>query len=203
MNKINRYIAAQCGKPQGIIGALITTMQNIVNAAMYRKAISLVNVSADENVLDIGYGNGHLLKLLYRKTHCDLYGIDISDDAKVMARRKNQAARKAGKLHLHIGDCCNLPYRDEMFSAVTSINTVYFWSDTLKGLTEIRRTLKTGKSFYNILYTRDFLDQVQYTQIGFKKFEPKQLAELGKQGGFRKIAVRRFSRNAFVVIYTK
>lgn len=203
MDRINRYIAAQCGKPQGIVGALITTAQNIVNAALYRKAVSLVDVSVDDKVLDIGYGNGHLLKMIYRKSHADLYGIDISDDAKAMAVRKNTEARKAGKLHLRIGDCCNLPYRDDVFSAVTSINTVYFWSDTLKGLTEICRTLKTGKSFYNILYTKDFLDTVQYTQTGFKKFEPKQLASLGKQAGFRKVSVKRFSKNAFAVIYTK
>ena len=203
MDKINRYIAAQCGKPQGIIGALITTMQNIVNAAMYRKAVSLVDVSANDKVLDIGYGNGHLLKKIYRKNHADLYGIDISDDARAMALRRNTEARKAGKLHLRIGDCCNLPYRDDTFSAVTSINTIYFWSDTLRGLTEIRRTLKTGKSFYNILYTKDYLDKVQYTQTGFKKFEPKQLASLGKQAGFRKVSVKRISKNAFAVIYTK
>lgn len=89
--------------------------------------------------------------MIYRKTRANLYGIDIPDDAKGMAVKRNKEAAKAGKLHLTIGDCCDLPYNNDSFSAITSINTIYFWADTLKGLSKIYRTLKNGSSFYNIL----------------------------------------------------
>ena len=201
---INKYLSTQFGNPKGFVGMVITKLQNIVNAAMYSKAVSLINVSGNDKVLDIGYGNGYLLKLIYRKSHADMYGIDISDDAMAMAFRRNKEAINAGRLHLIIGDCCDLPYMNDTFSAVTSINTVYFWSDTLKGLKEIRRTLKNGCSFYNILYTKDFLDKVSYTKTGFKKFELEQLVELGKQAGYRNVKVKKFSNDkAFAVIYTK
>ena len=42
-----------------------------------------------------------------------------------------------------------------MFSRVLSINTIYFWNDAVKGLSEIRQVLKHGKSFYNVLYTNE------------------------------------------------
>ena len=91
-----------------------------------------------------------------------------------------------------------------MFSAVSSINTIYFWSDTVKGLSEICRVLKPGKSFYNVVYTKEWLDKLSYTKKGFKKYEPEAFIQLGKQAGFAKIEVRDIVKGkSFVVIYTK
>ena len=32
------------------------------------------------------------------------------------------------------GDCCDLAFDDLSFDVVTTINTIYFWEDTIKGL---------------------------------------------------------------------
>ena len=112
--------------------------------------MNLIDAKSDDKVMDIGYGNGYLLKYLYKKTKSDLYGIDISADMLKQATERNKTAAKQGKLHLQIGDCCDLPYDDDFFFAVSSINTVYFWRDAVKGLSEIYRVLKAGGSFYNV-----------------------------------------------------
>ena len=204
MNKFSKYISSQFKNPRGIGGVLISIIQNVINKAMYKRAVSLINVQSNENTLDIGYGNGHLLEMIYRKNPVNMYGIDISSDAKDMATKKNKKADSVGQLHLKVGDCCDLPYEDDMFAAVTSINTVYFWTDTVKGLSEIRRTLKKGKSFYNIVYTKEYLNTIKYTQIGYKKFEPEELIEYGKQAGFESIELKEIiSGKSYVVIYTK
>lgn len=204
MNNITKYISSQFGNPNGSVGRIITLLQNIINFSMYKKAVELVDISSDEKLLDIGYGNGHLIKLIYKKTASDMYGIDISDDARAMAEKKNGIAKAAGKLNLSVGDCCALPYDDDTFSAVTTINTVYFWSDTVKGLSEIRRCMKEGCSFYNIVYTKEYLDKVKYTQTGYRKFQPEELVNLGKAAGFEKIDIRDIKKgDSFVVIYTK
>ncbi|MCR5623496.1 MAG: class I SAM-dependent methyltransferase [Treponema sp.] len=93
-------------------------------------------------------------------------------------------------LHLQIGDCCDLPFEDNFFAAATSINTVYFWKDTVKGLSEIRRVLKPGGAFFNVVYTKESLDKLAYTRTGFKKFELEQLLEAGKAAGFDDIHVK-------------
>ena len=204
MNKFSKYISSQFKNPRGIGGVIISIIQNVINKAMYKRAVSLINVQSNENTLDIGYGNGHLLEMIYRKNPVNMYGIDISSDAKDMATKKNKKADSVGQLHLKVGDCCDLPYEDDMFAAVTSINTVYFWTDTVKGLSEIRRTLKKGKSFYNIVYTKEYLNTIKYTQIGYKKFEPEELIEYGKQAGFESIELKEIiSGKSYVVIYTK
>ncbi|MBP5156473.1 MAG: class I SAM-dependent methyltransferase, partial [Treponema sp.] len=152
--------------------------------------VAMVDVLPEDKVLDIGFGNGHLLKGLYRKLHSDLYGIDISEDMVRQATKRNAAAFRQGKLHLQIGDCCDLPFEDNFFAAATSINTVYFWKDTVKGLSEIRRVLKPGGAFFNVVYTKESLDKLAYTRTGFKKFVPEQLLEAGKAAGFDDIHVK-------------
>ena len=204
MSKFTEYIGSQFGNPRGIVGNVCCVLMNIINKAMYKNTVSVMNISPDENMLDIGYGNGYLLNCVYKKTKTNLYGIDISEDMKIQATKRNKKALSDGKLFLDIGDCCDLKYTDDFFEAVTSINTVYFWEDTIKGLSEIHRTLKSGGSFYNVVYTKEWLDKLSYTEKGFKKFEPDELASLGKAAGFEKIQVRDIVKGkSFVVIYTK
>lgn len=204
MSKFNEYISSQFKNPRGAMGKLISFIQNIVNKKMYRKTVEIIDVSKTEKLLDIGYGNGHLLKKIYKKFEPDMYGIDISDDAKTMATKRNKKANAAGKLHLQVGDCCDLPYKDDEFATITTINTVYFWSDTVKGLSEIRRCLKNGGSFYNVFFTREYLNKIKYTETGYKKFEQEELVQYGKDAGFENIEIKEIVKGkSLVVVYTK
>lgn len=204
MSKFTEYIGKQFGDPHGFVGKVCCIIMNVINKRMYLKVVDEVRLSGGEKLLDIGYGNGYLLQKLYKKAKAELYGIDISEDMKTQAENRCKNAKSDGRLFLRVGDCCDLPYDDEMFSAVTSVNTVYFWSDTVKGLSEIRRTLKTGGSFYNIVYTKEFLDKLSYTKKGFRKFSPEELTELGRKSGFDNIEVRDIIKGkSFAVIYTK
>lgn len=204
MSKFTEYIGSQFGNPRGFIGKICCVIMNIINNAMYKKTVSLVEVSSGGKVLDIGYGNGYLIQCLYKKCNLDIYGIDISEDMLEAAKKRNKKADAEGHLHLEIGDCCNLSFEDDTFAAITSINTIYFWSDTVKGLSEIRRTLVKDASFYNVVYTKEWLDKLSYTKKGFKKFEPEELVELGKQAGFENIEVKPVVKGrSFMVVYTK
>lgn len=204
MSKFTEYIGSQFGNPHGIIGKICCLIMNTINKTMYKKMMSLITIKSEERILDIGYGNGYLFKQIYKKCKADMYGVDISDDMKCQAMRNNQAAIKEQNLHLQVGDCCDLNYEDNYFSAVTSINTIYFWKDIKKGLSEIKRVLKDGKSFYNILYTKEWLDKLSYTKKGFKKFETEQLVEFGRAVGFKKIEIEEIVKGkSFAVIYTK
>lgn len=204
MSKFTEYIGSQFGNPRGPIGKICCILMNILNNELYRKTVSLLDISVEDNMLDIGYGNGYLLKCVYKKAKANLYGIDISEDMRQIAEKRNRKVLADGKLFLQVGDCCDLKFEDSFFGAVTSINTVYFWSDTVKGLSEIKRVLKPGASFYNVVYTKEWLDKLSYTEKGFKKMEPEELMEFGRQAGFENIEVKDIAKGrSFVVIYTK
>lgn len=204
MSKFTEYIGSQFGNPRGIIGKICCVLMNVINRAMYRKTVTAMDICPGDKVLDIGYGNGYLLQQIDKKCEAELYGIDISDDMRLQATKRNKRAEQAGRLSLRVGDCCDLPYEDNMFDGVTSINTIYFWADTVRGLSEIYRVLKPGKSFYNVVYTKEWLDKLSYTKKGFKKYDPAQLMELGRAAGFEQMKIEDIVKGkSFVVIYTK
>lgn len=204
MSKFSEYIGSQFGNPRGFVGMVCCVIMNVINRAMYKNTIALVDVSPDDKVLDIGFGNGYLLQLLYNKCKCDMYGIDISEDMVAAATSRNARASRDGKLHLQWGDCCDLPFDENSFAAVTSINTVYFWNNTEDGLAEIHRVLKPGATFYNVVYTKDWLDKLSYTKTGFQKFEAQDLVDFGKEAGFDDVTVKDVVKGkSFVVMYRK
>ncbi|MCQ2960115.1 MAG: class I SAM-dependent methyltransferase [Bacteroidales bacterium] len=204
MSKFSEYIGSQFGNPRGIIGWICCKLMNSINRKMYKKTVSLLQLSENEKLLDVGYGNGLLLQLIFRNFNCKLWGIDISEDMRKLALKRNKCAVKAGKINLSVGDCCKLEFLDNTFNAITSVNTVYFWTDTQKGLSEIYRCLVPGGCFINVVYTKEWLDKLKYTEKGFKKFEPEELYSLGKQTGFSQVEVIEITKNkSFAVLYRK
>ena len=69
------------------------------------------------------------------------------------------------------------------------VNTIYFWSDTVKGLSEIKRVLRDKGIFYNAVYTRDWMRKTSYTQEGFKLFDKEEYVEMAKAAGFKDVKI--------------
>lgn len=204
MSKFSKYIGSQFGNPHGFIGKCCCLIMNIINNKMYRRVVDMVHLTRQSTVLDIGYGNGYLIKKLFKSYQPDIYGIDISEDMKNNAVKRNYKAVYSEKVNLEIGDCCQLVYPDDFFNCVISINTIYFWNDTLKGLQEIRRTLKSEGVFYNVVYTKEWLQKFSYTKTGFKFFEKDDFIKLGLQAGFLNISIKDIVKGkSLVIVYRK
>lgn len=204
MSKFTEYIGSQFGNPRGFISKVCCLIMNVINKPMYRPVVAAVEADEDAKILDIGYGNGFLIYLLFRRYGAEIYGIDISEDMKVHAAKRNRKGIAAGKVHLELGNCCDLQYANEIFDAVTSINTIYSWEDTVKGLQEIRRVLKDDGAFYNVVYTKEWLQKLSYTKKGFKFFEEEDFRKLGADAGFSDISIAVIAQNkSFAVIYRK
>jgi ubiquinone/menaquinone biosynthesis C-methylase UbiE len=87
---------------------------------------------------------------------------------------------------------------------VTSINTIYFWPDTIKGLSEIRRVLKEDGIFVNAVYTQEWLKRVSYTKKGFKFFSKKDYVSDGKKAGFSDVIIEEVVKGKnFIILYRK
>lgn len=188
--KISEYIGSQFRNPRGLTGKICCIIMNIINNALYRGISSSLDLKSENKVLDIGYGNGYLIKQLYNKNKCYIYGIDVSEDMKDIASKRNEKGIMENRIHLTNGDCCNIEYEDCFFDAVTSVNTIYFWDDTYKGLSEIYRVLKPGRIFSNAVYTKEWMEKVPYTKKGFKLFEPHEIKELAEKAGFTSIDIK-------------
>ena len=204
MSKFGDYWASQCGNPRGVVGSIMTWAMNRVNNGMYHGMIEHMKLSEDVKILDVGFGNGYLEKLIYKKVKCSIYGIDISKDMVKSASAKNKKGIANEDIHLSVGDCCNLTFENNSFDIVATMNTIYFWDDTIRGLQEIYRVLSEHGVFYNAVLTKESLDKVFYTKNGFKKFDQKEYVEMGKRVGFKNISFKNLGdKYGLLVIYEK
>jgi SAM-dependent methyltransferase len=91
-----------------------------------------------------------------------------------------------------------------MFDAVTSINTIYFWSDTEKGLSEIYRVLKPNGIFANAVYSQESLKKLSYTKNVFKFFSKSDYVSHGKKAGFSSVTIEEISGGkSYLIKYIK
>lgn len=101
-----------------------------------------------ERVLEIGYGTGHCLAALAQAIvpGGHVYGIDLSEGMRDLARETLEKHRVAGQVELFCGDALTLPLPDEALDGVFSSFTLELFDneEIPKVLAECRRVLKPG-----------------------------------------------------------
>ena len=102
-------------------------------------------LKSGDRVLDVGCAKGFLVKdLMLVCPGLEVLGVDISDYAISSAEPELQNS-------LICGTCENLPFSDNSFDAVISINTIHNCAraGAIKALAEIQR-LSSGKAFVQV-----------------------------------------------------
>ncbi len=106
-----------------------------------RKMFDLYNLPEDAKILDIGCGKGYLLfDFLKILPDAEVYGIDISDYA-------IENSKEEIKGRLSVGNATELPYEDNYFDLVISINTLHCLEapNLFNSLKEVERVGKEHK----------------------------------------------------------
>lgn len=171
---------------------------------MYDEILERILKINPQNVLDIGCGNGNILKLLKEKTNSALYGIDLSD--KMIA----EAEKKLGKdVNLTVGDAEYLPYNDGQFDVIICNASFHHYPNPKIVLKEVKRILKKNGVFilgdptapFN-WYIKIFNYFLKYSNSGdYKIYNQKEITDLLMNSGFivenfKKINYRTFALNA-------
>ena len=110
------------------------------------RLLSFVDIKPGQFMLEIGCGNGSVSKHIYDKYNLNVTGTDIDEDQIEFAKN---SIKDLKNIAFFFADATDLPFKDENFDIVLSINVlhhIYNWIDALK---EINRVLK--KSGYLIL----------------------------------------------------
>ena len=116
------------------------------------------NVPLDRplRILDAGCGPGFFSVLLSGAGHI-VTGIDGSD--RMLSHAKENAEGYGVSPELVKGDFGNLPFADNTFDKITTVESFYFWPNPPENLKEVRRVLKPGGTFLLIaeIYGHDDL----------------------------------------------
>jgi SAM-dependent methyltransferase len=124
--------------------------------------INGVDFSGKGDLLEVGCGNGHIIKRLKEKCghKFSITGLDISYDLLAEAKKKLGNSN----LRLFQGEAEKLPFRRNNFDIIISISVMWYLDNPLDGFNEILRVLKPGGQFlvdfqnrYHVSYALDDL----------------------------------------------
>jgi ubiquinone/menaquinone biosynthesis C-methylase UbiE len=106
---------------------------------------ALVGVAAPR-VLDVATGTGRVPLLLAGQPWFggEVHGIDIAPAMLAQARTKAAAAGQSARIMLREGDAGALPWPDQTFDLVTSLEALEFFPYPRRALAEMARVLRPG-----------------------------------------------------------
>lgn len=188
----------QFAKPEGKAGRFFTLAMNVFNFKLYNAVYNFVSKDEGAKILDVGFGNGDMLKRLDEKLDAQLYGIDISQDMMTAALKANAEAVADKRMFLEVAPVEEMPYEGGVFDTVYTINTIYFWQEPDKAMGEILRVLKDGGRFVCAFYGEKYFEKYKHFRGEYEKYYTVgELKELAQRHGFENVKIKVVNAKAF------
>jgi ubiquinone/menaquinone biosynthesis C-methylase UbiE len=186
---LSTFLAGQLRKPSGLFGRVVVgRVLNRGNAAMNELTRQLLELVPDDRVLEVGFGGGDLIdRMAPALTTGRIVGVDFSPDMTALCAKRFAPLVRAGRLELRCGPVETLPYADGSFTKACTVNTIYFWSDPVGALREMRRTLVPQGRLVVTFNPPATAGKLPYTKHGFTLYEPDQVRALLRDAGGRDV----------------
>lgn len=194
MTLLGRFLS-QTGKPRGRFGRILVRSMNFGHSGLTLWGLSKVEIPETATVLDIGCGGGRTLERLAVLTkRGNAVGIDYSDDAVAVARKRNRRLIASGRVEVVHASVSSMPFPDATFDCVLAIESYYFWPDIAEDLAEVRRVMKPRGQLVIIagMYRGSRFDR-RYERLiragGMRCFSAEEFEEILQAAGFPSAAV--------------
>jgi ubiquinone/menaquinone biosynthesis C-methylase UbiE len=172
-------LAAQFRCPSGIEGVEMGEYMNEANLIMTLHSIDRLNLLDNDRILELGHGNcRHLFNVLKQKNNLTYYGLDISELMCKEAGQINQQFVDSKQASFYLYDGMNIPFADNYFDKIFTVNTIYFWSAPKFLLSELYRVMK-AKGKLNITFGQEhYMKHLPVTQFGFTLYDNEKIEQL-------------------------
>ncbi len=208
MNLLRRLLS-QCGKPRGRFGRILVRAMNSGHSGLTRWGLAKVEISENATVLDIGCGGGRTLERLSSIAKLGkVVGIDYSEDAVAVSRKRNQRLIADRRIEVVHGSVSSMPFPDATFDFVSAVESYYFWPEISVDLAEVRRVMKPSGQLAIIaaMYRGSRFDKRNARLIragGMRCFSVQQFEETLRDAGFPTVAVTVEPRKGWICVVSK
>lgn len=185
-----KAIAGQLRQPTGEYAIQVGEKMNEGNLHINLNTFEALNLATNDNILEIGMGNGFFVKNILSADNSIKYtGCDFSEIMVDEARKQNVNFIASGQAKFLKADANELPFEKETFDKVFSINTIYFWDNPQKVLAEIWRVLKTKGQVTISIRPKSIMEHYPFVKYGFKTFAKDDLTELIAKNNFKVVDI--------------
>ncbi len=176
-------IAGQLAHPRGALGIETGNSMNAMNAFISKNTYDLLEISDRNKILEIGLGNGKFIAdVLEQANNISFTGIDISETMIETAKATNKGKPN---VHLEVAGIENLPFPDESFDKICTVNTIYFWNNINQALQEVRRVLSNQGIFVVAFRPYSKGQTLDFTEYGFKEYTVEETKQILIDNNFK------------------
>jgi ubiquinone/menaquinone biosynthesis C-methylase UbiE len=187
-----RVLSLQARKPSGLIGRYVMTkIFNSGNADLNAFVKETLGLQIDDRVLEVGFGPGKLINEMASITTKGIVeGIDFSGTMVKQATKVNSRHISSGRVILHKGECSSLPFENEVFDKLCSINTLYFWENPKEYFAEMFRVIKPGGTIAIGFRDDEQMSNLNLSDDIFGSYSKNDVVDLLLEAGFQDAQVK-------------
>lgn len=187
-------LAQQLSKPNGEQGINVANMMHDTNIGMTNSTIKALNIADTDRVLELGHGNcKHLSEILNKAENTSYVGLEISELMQKEAIQYNTPAILENKASFHLYDGNKIPFDDNTFDKILTVNTIYFWKNPKAFIKEIYRVIKPEGSLAISFADKNFMETLPFTAYGFNLYSKEQASHLAEIAGFSMISINSYT----------
>lgn len=180
-----KSVAAQLRKPSGEWAVQIASFMSKGNSLLIDRTIKEVAAANHDDILEIGMGDGNFVKNLFFTADSIRYtGYDYSAEMVELSTTNNEKYVAVGMAKFVHGNANRMPFADNEFDKIFTINTVYFWDDIAAITSEIKRVLKPDGKLVLGLRPERLMKTYPMTKYGFRLYSAESIKQLMEVSGF-------------------
>lgn len=132
--------------PNGYLGEVMLERMNNSHYDVTGWGLSFIKFNKNDIILDIGCGGGMTINRIADQVDM-VYGIDHSHTAVMKSIELNKDYIIDGKVNILDGNVEKLPFRNNAFDKIITVESFYFWPNPIENLKEVRRVLNDNGKF--------------------------------------------------------